>query len=260
MRTNRWGMRDKDYSLVPPPRTYRMALLGTSMTVGAGVPLEQTMESLLEDRLNREGPRAPQRHYEILNFSVGAYGIMQNAALLDKSVLAFKPNAVLVGVFSVDAERMGNYLVRLSRSHLPIPYPYVRQKLQEAGVNPTMQQPELLRRLGPVIEDLVRWSYRHILETCRQRGIAVVGLVLPEPSPKAGRDIDQAARLAASAGVPLLDLRGVYGSQPVDSFRLDIPKDPHWNARGHKLISDRVYELLRENDGRTLKLGFRAAK
>jgi len=260
LRTNRWGMRDKDYTLAPPPHTYRMALLGTSMTVGAGVPVEQTMETLLEDRLNREGPGAPQRHYEILNFSVGAYGIMQNVALLDKSVLAFKPNAVLVGVFSVDAARMGVYLLRLTRSHLPIPYPYVREKLQEAGVDASMQYPELMRRLGPIVEDLVRWSYQYILETCRQKGIAVLGIVLPEPGPKAGHDIDQAARLAAAAGLPLLDLRGVYGTQPADSFRLDIPLDPHWNARGHKLISDRVYELLRENDARTLKLGFRAAK
>ena len=175
-------------------------------------------------------------------------------------MLAFKPNAVLVGVFSVDAARMGVYLLRLTRSHLPIPYPYVREKLQEAGVDASMQYPELMRRLGPIVEDLVRWSYQYILETCRQKGIAVLGIVLPEPGPKAGHDIDQAARLAAAAGLPLLDLRGVYGTQPVDSFRLDIPLDPHWNARGHKLISDRVYELLRENDAHTLHLGFRPTK
>jgi hypothetical protein len=258
VRTNRWGMRDKDYTLVPSPRTYRMALLGSSMTVGAGVPAEQSMESLLEDQFNRDGPGAPRRRYEILNFSVGAYGIMQNVALLDEKVLAFKPNAVLVGVFSVDGGRMGNYLSKLVRADLPIPYPYVREKLRQAGVNASMDTPELLRRLDPVSEDLVKWSYQHIIEVCRQRGIAVVGMVLPEPIPKAGHDIDQAARLATAAGLPLLDLRGVYGGQSADSFRLYESGDPHWNARGHKLIADRIYELLREKDARALRLGFKA--
>jgi hypothetical protein len=257
IRTNQWGMRDKEYSLAPPPRTYRMALLGSSMTVGAGVPVEQTMETLLEGRLNREGPGAPRQRYEILNFSVGAYGIMQNAALLDEKALAFKPNAVLVAVFSVDGGRMSNYLMKLVRSGLPIPYPYVREKLKQAGVDASMQQPELMRRLDPLSEDLVRWSYRHIIEVCRQRGIAVVGIVLREPTLKAGHDIDQAARLAAAAGLPLLDLRGVYAGQDVDSLQLIESGDPHWNARGHKLIADRVYELLREQDARALKLGFR---
>jgi len=259
-RTNRWGMRDKDYSLAPPPRTYRVALLGSSLTVGSGVPLEQTMETLLEDRLNREGPGAPGRRYEILNFSVGMYGIMQNAALLDQKVFAFKPNAVLVAVFSVDGRRMSTYLVKLIRARVPIPYPYVREKLRQSGVDASMKQPELLRRLAPISEDLVRWSYQHIIEVCRQRGVTVLGIVLPEPVLKAGHDIDQAARLAAAGGLPLLDLRGVYAGQSPDSLQLSRQGDldAHWNARAHKLVSDRIYQLLRQNDARALKLGFKA--
>ena len=38
--TNRWGMRDKEYSRVAPPRTFRIALLGASVEMGAGVPVE----------------------------------------------------------------------------------------------------------------------------------------------------------------------------------------------------------------------------
>ena len=260
--TNRWGMRDKEYPLEPTPGTFRMALLGSSMTVGAGVPVEQTMETLLEDRLNREAPGVPSRRYEILNFSVGAYGIMQNAALMDLKVSRFKPDAVLVGVFSVDAGRNSNYLMKLVRSGIPIQFPYVRDKLQAAGVTEDMQRPELLRRLNSVSEDLVRWSYQHIVDVCRERGIVVLGIVLPEPMPKAGHDIDQSARLAKAAGLPLLDLRGVYGSEPPERFKLGGAEepDPHWNSRGHKLISDRIYRLLRENDARALKLGFNKKK
>jgi hypothetical protein len=51
--TNRWGMRDHDYSLAKPPHTLRMALLGPSDIMGAGVSDSQTFDAVLEARLNR---------------------------------------------------------------------------------------------------------------------------------------------------------------------------------------------------------------
>ncbi|MBA3342920.1 MAG: hypothetical protein H0T48_13950 [Gemmatimonadaceae bacterium] len=253
---NEWGMRDKPYSKAPPPRTYRMALLGTSMTVGAGVPVEQGMESLLEDRFNLEGPGIPARRYEILNFSVGGYGIMQCVATLDQKVFDFKPTALLVGVFSIETHRMRLYLSSLVKSQVAIPYPYVREKLRQAGVDHTMEEPELRRRLDSVAEDLVRWSYQHIAEAARARGLKAVAIVLPEPRPNREADIDQTARLAAAAGLPLIDLRGVYDGHSTQSLSLNDQADPHWNTAGHQLVANRVYELMRENDAKGLRLGF----
>jgi hypothetical protein len=262
-RTNRWGMHDKDYSLVPPANTIRIALLGSSMTVGAGVSVEQSMETLLEDRLNGEGPSAPQRHYEILNFSVGGYGILQNVEVLDQKALSFKPNGLLIGIFSVEGPRMSDYLVKLVKARVPIEYSYIQQKLQQAGVTADMERPELLRRLAPLSDDLVRWSYRHMMEVCRAKGVAVVGVVLPEPRLKARHDIKKPVELARAVGLPLLDLRNMYEGQDVDSLRIGTVEgvgqnDPHWNARRHKLVADKVYEALRDNDAQALQLGFSA--
>src|SRR4029079_19356230 len=91
--TNRWGMRDKDYALAPPPRTYRIALVGSSFTMGGGVPEDKTIEALLEDRLNREATTAAHRHYEILNFSVGGYRGIEYGEVIAKKVFPFSPNA-----------------------------------------------------------------------------------------------------------------------------------------------------------------------
>jgi hypothetical protein len=253
--TNQWGMRDQEYSLARPAYTYRIALVGGSMTVGAGVPVEQTMETLTEDRLNREGPGAPERQYEILNFSVGGYGIFQNVAVVDQKVFAFSPNAILVSVFSVEGRRTTNYLTKVIRNRIPIPYPYVERKLREAGVAPSMEESELRRRIGPIAEDLVRWSYVHIQEVGRQKGVPVIGVVLPEPIPKAGRDIDQAVQLATASGLPLLDLRDVYQGYGVDSLKLE-GRDPHWSVAGHRVIAERLFRALRSEDARTFKLGF----
>ena len=257
MSFNRWGMRDVDYERVPPTGVFRIALLGSSMTVGAGAPLEQTMESLLEARLNRDWPRAPGRRVEILNFSVGGYGILQNVAVAERKALPFRPDAMLVGVFSNETIRMPQFLFRLVKSRQPIPYPALAQKLRQAGVRADMEEPELRRRLRPVAVDLVRWSYARLVQLGREKGIPVLGLVLPEPLPRRGRNIDEVASLAASARLPLLDLRGVYSGRSEDELRLggsDDAADPHWNAAGHRLISDRIFQLLRENDDHALRL------
>jgi hypothetical protein len=257
IRINQWGMRDKEYSLARPPGTYRIALLGSSMTVGAGVPVEQTMETLLEDQLNRDGPGTPSRRYEILNFSVGGYGIMQNAVLAEQKVFSFRPDAVLVAVLSVDAGRMTQYLSKVARRGYRFSDPYVQKKMREAGADSTMEEPELLRRLRPISEDLVRRSYAIIVEASRRHGVPVIGIVLPEPRPRNVRsDINQSARLAAAAGLPLLDLRGVYDGLGLDSLKLP-GNDPHWSAAGHRLIFERTYELMRKRDAETLKLGFK---
>jgi hypothetical protein len=231
------------------------------MTVGAGVPVEQTMESLIGQRLNHEGPRAPRQHYEILNFSVGGYSILQNVEVLDKKALLFKPTGVLIGIFSVESRRMSDYLTKLVQSQVPIEYPYIREKLQHAGVTADMERPELLRRLAPLSDDIVRWSYSHILQVCKAHGVAAVGVVLPEPKLKAGHDIKKAAKLARESGLPVLDMGNIYHGQDVDSLRIGRVEesgndDAHWSVRGHKLIADRLYEALRENDGEAFNLGF----
>ncbi|MDA1315335.1 MAG: hypothetical protein O2968_18545, partial [Acidobacteria bacterium] len=68
--TNRWGMRDKDYSKTKPPGVYRIALMGASRTLGGGVEDDQTFEALLEDSLNRDRRSEADYRYQILNFGV----------------------------------------------------------------------------------------------------------------------------------------------------------------------------------------------
>ena len=62
VRTNHWGMRDREYSLAPPANVYRIALLGPSTAMGSGVEAHESFEALVEERLNREfSERAARR-------------------------------------------------------------------------------------------------------------------------------------------------------------------------------------------------------
>ena len=252
---NRWGMRDKDYELRPAPGTYRIAFLGSSFSMAGGVPVEQAHEWLLEERLNREGPGAPRREYEILNFSVAGYGVMHQVVTAEKKVFRFTPNSVLVVIHSIEPSRMIDYLISAIRAKIPIEYPYVRQKLQEAGVQPDMEEPELRRRLSPVSLDLVRWSFQRLVHVCREHGVPVAAIAFFEPR-RSQRDaqLRMLAGVASGAGIQVLSLEGTFDGHPAAS--VSLKRDAHLNALGHQLVADRLFQLLRENDARTLKLGF----
>ena len=53
-KTNKIGLRDKEYILKKPLHTYRVAVFGDSWTVGSGVKEENIYSSLLEDYYNKD--------------------------------------------------------------------------------------------------------------------------------------------------------------------------------------------------------------
>ncbi len=93
---NRWGMRDRDTSLEKPPGTYRIALLGPSHVMGSGVADGETFADYLEERLNQSAGAASPVRYEVLNFGVAGYSMLEQLAMLEDRVFAFQPDAVFV--------------------------------------------------------------------------------------------------------------------------------------------------------------------
>ena len=86
LRTNRWGLHDKEYAQTPPAGCFRMALLGASHAMGSGVRREDTFEAVVEARLNREAGGDPGC-YEILNFSVYGYTPLYQIDVLNSKVV-----------------------------------------------------------------------------------------------------------------------------------------------------------------------------
>ena len=102
-RTNSQGLRDREYALRKPQGTFRVAVLGASFALPAGVEIEEAFHSLLEERLSEErGPTA----VEFINFAVGAYGARQILRMLEARALAYDPDLVLVSVTKLSLEGM----------------------------------------------------------------------------------------------------------------------------------------------------------
>jgi alginate O-acetyltransferase complex protein AlgI len=58
IRSNHFGMSDREYDQIKPANVYRIVLLGVSHDQGIGVKQDETYENLDEDRWNRGRPDA----------------------------------------------------------------------------------------------------------------------------------------------------------------------------------------------------------
>ncbi|MBI1968194.1 MAG: hypothetical protein HYS40_09400 [Gemmatimonadetes bacterium] len=243
-RTNRWGMRDRDYERLPPPATYRVALLGSSYTMGWGVGDGQSFEWLLEDRLNGES-RGGAARYEILNFAVGDYTPLQQVMLLERKVFTFRPNTVFLVAGPAESAETIRRLALIVRLGVHVPYDFLRETVQAAGVDSATPLLEAERRLKPHETRILAWAYGRIAALSRERGITPVWMYLPMPGDATSlEEVTALTALAHGAGFRMADLSDVYAGHDLATLQV-AAWDRHPNAAGHRLIADRLYAALR---------------
>lgn len=264
--TNRWGMRDRDYSREKPQGTLRIALLGPSHTMGNGVSDGQTFEELVEERLGREYRDPAGRRIEILNFAVDGFSLSQQVALLEERVLGFAPDIVVATVYHRNRVMTEGHIRKLlvrdvavpdaelqallnaagltpfERGTVPVPFRRARALLKSLGVPTRIPQAEVDGRLRAIADDLVSWSIRRLAAVTREHEIpvAVLGLnvVIDDAPPgvPAGEVFD-------AAGIPVIDLFDAFPDAQRPALRV-APWDDHPNRAGHELIADRLYPEL----------------
>jgi lysophospholipase L1-like esterase len=106
-RINGQGLRaDRDYPYAKPPGVRRIVSLGDSYTVGYEVELEETFSQVLERELVARGYAV-----EVLNAGVSGYSTAEELLYLERELLRYEPDLVLVSFY-------GNDLVDNSRTGL----------------------------------------------------------------------------------------------------------------------------------------------
>ncbi len=112
------GMRDRDFPLEKPPRTFRIAVIGDSITYGFRVGNRQTYPKVLERLLRSYVPA--ETRFEVLNFGVAGYSIPEIVESLRVKALRYDPDLVIYGYCLNDPE-IYNPFARLLRAKLEQP-------------------------------------------------------------------------------------------------------------------------------------------
>lgn len=116
VRINRHGFRGSDVSRRKPPRTFRIVCVGDSICFGFGVGQDETFCARLEQCLN-QCFASPQRRFEVLNFGVTGYNIVQVVQTLRQRTFEFEPDLILYAYclndpqdFSYEFDALYNHL------------------------------------------------------------------------------------------------------------------------------------------------------
>lgn len=243
---NHLGMRDRpDRTLQKPPGVRRVAVMGPSTVMGWGVRDDEHFPLLLEDKLNaRRGANDPP--YEVLNFGTGLSGVIQRRALLERKVFAFEPDVLFWVVHQDELIVPPRHLARILEQDAEIPYPYLRDVVQKAGITPETPKSLLERKLEPLAREIVAGVYRDVAAECKRRGIRPVWVYLPMPGvTEITVQLSELIPLAEEAGFAVVDLGDWADGYRPSEIRLRL-SDIHVSALGHRVIAERLDTLLQQ--------------
>lgn len=269
--TNSWGMRDREYSLAKPAGTFRIAILGPSLTMGNGVNDSEVFDNLLEQRIASE-PIGSRRHVEVMNFGVNGYALPQQLALLENQVFRFKPDVVILSESPFFRDGIARFLQRTLWDGNPIPYPelqsilasrglypldttgvaipfsWVRRVAGLAGIDSRMTWHESRARIQAASLDVARWATKRMAAEIRADGAVPVLLAITPADPLPRYPDRWVEDFGRDARMIPLNLQHLYDGQDLSTLRV-APWDNHPNAAGHRLLADALYNELRRHAG-----------
>jgi hypothetical protein len=247
--TNEWGMRDLPYTLDKPANTFRIALFGSSREMGSGVEDYQTFETIVENDLNDNFAGQSYDQYQILNFSISGYDLVQKLYYMQtQPFFEFQPDVVIISPHPHGEDQNSlRYLYEVQAQGIPMPYPYLRDLLDRAGVTAGMGELEAMDRLMPFGDEFLGWMYQTAADEIRAHGAVPAILVFPGLSGDSQvdplRDLDRIRSLSAEHGFIFLDMMDVYND--LDPAELIVaPWDFHPNVYGHQLLAAAFYDIL----------------
>jgi hypothetical protein len=250
VRSNRLGLRDREYEKIKPANTYRIVLLGASNDMGWGVKDDQTYENLVEDNLNSHMPDARYSRYEILNLSVAGDSIPQRVLRLEEEGFEFQPDAAILSITAVDEQFIAAPLRKaLIEGINPSPgyREIVESVIRRARVDGNMPVVMIERRLRPYFTELCTWSFQRFAQQCAQRGVRPLVIYRPAPADFSGMESSARSKmleLARAAGLEVIDLSPAFDSVADRSSLILAKWDDHTTALGHRLLADELYKDL----------------
>ncbi len=246
------------------PGTARILVLGSSITMGWGVPAEQVFTSLVEARLNRAQPFGPNIAFQIANAGIGNYNTYFQSKLLQRQYPVVKPDLVVIQYFISDVEprTMGrnNWLLQHS---LLADYLFDRfghMQFARSGKADLFTHYSNLYKEGSEAWGQTQQYLAAIRGTTDKDGVPLLLMIIPDihdlSTGTPYRELYTKMEAAfQKLGIPTVNTFDAFQKQ----FGGDVSKlwiqsdDPHPNASGHALMADALYRYLVETDPLRLK-------
>lgn len=242
------------------PGRRRVLVLGSSITMGWGVPIDQTMTATTERLLSTARPFGPGSSFEFLNAGIGNYNTAFQHVLFRRQFPLVQPDMVVLQYFLSDVQprTMGRDSAILRHSFLAA-FLFDRWSLMKLRVSGEYKD------LFTFYQDLYgpesaawRATRQHVEEmrdACGRAGVPFVAVITPDihdlsPGTPYKALYDRIAAAFQQKGIPTIStfdaLQAAFGAD-VSAVWIQAD-DPHPNAKGHAVMADVLYRyIVREN-------------
>lgn len=264
--TNSLGFRGREFAAEKPAGTFRVLMLGDSITFGNSVSWDETFSHQLEEQLNAS---ATGMRFEVLNTGVSGYNTRQELATLREIGLGLAPDIIVLNVCLNDSDPVKQlYGVALKNETtvsgwsdvnvrtivdssylLTLLKHAVTDVIKRTGGNVrTLNSPKLFldSRVREAAWQKMKAAMAEIHEEASQAGIPMAVIIYPYSSQlslPAERRVPQQDLLAffSARGVPALDATPAYADSGQAMF---VDEYVHLSPQGHKRIAAAIADHL----------------
>ncbi len=240
--TNRLGLRDREYDVARPPGTVRIALMGASDIMGAGLADDETVDARLEPRLDAWSRRRGLST-EVLNLGYGGWSITQRAVAIPTLAGPLTPDLILFVVYHYELPLLPQGVAGALAADVAIPEPVLADAVRTARLTSDMTPRTMLAHLRPFEPQILAAGVRRAAAEADRLGVPLLLVAIQLPGAPGAGNLPMLQRLAAQDGMPMIDCSRIWEGQ----HRLEVSiseQDPHPNARGAMLIADCLYDRL----------------
>ena len=241
--TNSMGLADKEYAQSPPEKTWRIALIGDSVSQGDGTDFGSNYESRLEADLNDRSSGNP-RAIEIVNFSVSGYQLTHFVDVALAKAPLWKPNAYVIALTERSVfTTWANHLASLVSNRIDVKYNFLRSVVDDAQLTPNLSPPLVNARLARYRVPIQRWALSQMREQASREGAPIVVLLVPSADDVEAQIemFKETKDLLIELAIPTVDVLETFLElETLAGVRVSAA-DRHPNREGHRML----YEAIR---------------
>lgn len=225
---------------------HRLAVVGSSVLMGSGVPVGETFENRIEDSI-AQGVFGDRGAVEILNLGVAGYRLDQLADVVVERLERFDPDAVVLVLNDLAVNpNWSRHIAWLVAEGRDPRHGFLREVIDAAGVQQGDEPRVMAARLRPHRDAVVRGSLELAASWCERRGIPLVLLALAQPSSTGAfrTRLEEIRPLVSEVGLEIVDITDAYDDHGDPESLWLRPWDRHPTSEGHALMAARLAELL----------------
>jgi lysophospholipase L1-like esterase len=248
VRMNSKGHRDREFSYEREAGTFRIVMLGDSLTEGWGVSVADTFSNRIERMFVDAGATA-----EVINTGVGNYNtVMEVEAFLTEDH-NFKPDVVVLNYFVNDAEPIPEYRSVTLFNRICYSCVFLAGRVDTLLRQFSERRTWIDYYLGLYAEGssdswlAAKAAIGRLAAYCKEHRIKLLIANLPELHDVQNYPFESITQLvrgaAAENGVEFVDLLPYLQGTRSDQLWV-TPPDPHPNSLAHRLIAEGLFAKL----------------